>query len=65
MNKICRKLLPIFLKNVLYKTLFATNFVGNICKFYNFVGNNYTRRNYLSIKILRKIAKKVFSCKFF
>jgi len=29
MKKICRKLVPIFLQNILYKTLFATNFVGN------------------------------------
>jgi len=35
------KLLPMFLQNILYKTIFATNFVGNTCKFYNFVGNNY------------------------
>jgi len=33
----------------LYKTFFATNFVENICKFYNF-----ERNNYLLIKILRK-----------
>jgi len=46
------------LQNILYKTLFATNFVGNTCKFYNFVGNDYPRRNYLSIKILRKNDKK-------
>jgi len=57
-KKICKKLLPIFLQNILYKTLFATNFVGNICKFYNFVGNNYSQRNYLPIKILRKNDKK-------
>jgi len=42
------------LQNILYKTLFATNFVRNICQFYNFVGNNYPQRNYLPIKILRK-----------
>jgi len=46
------------LQNILYKTLFATNFVGNTCKFYNFVGNDYPRRNYLSIKILRKMKEK-------
>ena len=57
-KKNCKKLLPIFLQNILHKTLFATNFVGNTCKFYNFVGNNYPRRNYLSIKILRKNCKK-------
>ena len=46
------------MQNILYKTLFVTNFVGNTCKFYNFVGNNYPRRNYLQIKILRKFGKK-------
>jgi len=42
----------------LYKTLFATNFVENIYEFYNFVGNNYSPRNYLSIKILEEIEEK-------
>jgi len=46
------------LQNILYKTLFATNFVGNTCEFYNFVGNNYPQRNYLPIKILRKDSRK-------
>jgi len=60
----CRKLLPIFLQNILYKTIFATNFVGNTYEFYNFIGNNYPRRNYLPIKILRENSrKKIFSCK--
>ena len=59
-KKICNKLLPIFLQNILYKTLFATNFVENTCKFYNFVGNYYPRRNYLPIKILKKNEKKKF-----
>jgi len=59
----CKKLLPISLQNILYKTLFATNFVGNTCNFYNFVGNHYPWRNYLPIKIFRKSGrKKVFSC---
>jgi len=50
----------------LYKTLFTTNFVGNTCEFYNFVGNNYPRKNYLSIKILRKNSrKKIFLTNFF
>jgi len=63
---IYRKLLPIFLQNILYKTSFATNFVGNTCEFYNFVANNYLRRNYLQIKILRKISrKKSFLANFF
>jgi len=57
-KKICRKLLPIFLQNILYKTLFATNFVENTCKFYNFVGNDYPRKNYLPIKNLRKNGRK-------
>jgi len=47
-----------FLQNILYKTLFLTNFVENTWEFYNFVGNNYPWRNYLSIKILEKIARK-------
>jgi len=58
MKKIYRKLLPIFLQNILYKTFFATNFVGNTCEFYNFVRNNYPRRNYLPIKILRTNSRK-------
>jgi len=57
-KKNCRKLLPIVLQNILYKTLFATNFVGNTCEFYCFVGNNYPQKNYLPIKILKKIAGK-------
>jgi len=64
-KKICKKLLPIFLLNILYKTLFATNFVKNTCKFYNFVENNYPRKNYLSIKIFNKNDKKKISCKYF
>ena len=39
-------------------TNFTTNFVGNTCEFYNFVGSNYSQRNYLSIKILRKNSRK-------
>ena len=58
-KKNCRKFLSIYLQNILYKTLFATNFVGNTCEFYNFVGNNYSQRNYLPIKILKKIAGKI------
>jgi len=53
-------LLPIFLQNILYKILFATNLVENTCKFYNFVENNYPRRNYLQIKILSKNDKKKY-----
>jgi len=63
-KKICWKLLPIFLQNILYKTLFTTNFVGKTYEFYNFVGNNYPRKNYMPIKILKKIVEKK-SCKFF
>jgi len=37
----------------LYKTLFATNFVGNTCKFYDFVENYY-----LSVKFFRKNGRK-------
>ena len=46
------------MQNILYKTLFATNFVRNTCEFYNFVGNNYPRKNYLPIKIFRKNSRK-------
>jgi len=35
----------LFLQNILYKTLFAKDFVGNTCELYNFVGNNYSQRN--------------------
>jgi len=59
MKKICRKLLSIFfLQNILYKTIFATNFVRNTSEFFNFVENNYSRKNYLSIKIIKKIVGK-------
>jgi len=51
-------LIQIFLQNILYKTLFAKKFVGNTCKFYNFVGNDYPQKNYLPIKILRKMIEK-------
>jgi len=55
-----------FLQNILYKTLFTTNFVRNTYEFYNFVGNNYSPRNYLPIKILRKNnRKKSFLINFF
>jgi len=58
--------LPILLQNILYKTLFTTNFVENTYEFYNFVGNNYSGRNYLPIKILRKNSrKKSFLANFF
>jgi len=46
-----------FEKIFLYKTLFIVTIVGNTCKFYNFVGNNNPRWNYLLIKILRKNGK--------
>jgi len=65
MKKFCKKLLPIFLKNILYKILSTTNFVRNTCKIYNFVGNDYPRKNYLPIKILRKISKKNLFLKIF
>jgi len=57
MNFFCKKYLKIllwfflqeiavnFLQNILYKILFTTNFVKNTWKFYNFVINNYPRRN--------------------
>ena len=37
MKKICRKLLPIFLQNIFYKTLFTIIFIRNTYEFYNFV----------------------------
>ena len=52
--------------DILYKTLFATNFIGNTCKFYNFVENDYPQKNYLPIRILRKnCRKKSFLANFF
>jgi len=53
-------LLQTFLQNILYKTLFTTNFVSNTYKFYNFVENNYPQKNYLSIKIHRKNSRKKY-----
>jgi len=50
--------LSIHLQNILYKTLFVTNFVENACEFYNFVGNNYPRKNYLLIETHRKNSRK-------
>jgi len=41
----------------LYKSLLTTNFVKNIYKIYNFVENNYSRKNYL-------LAEKFFSYNF-
>ena len=65
-KRICKKLLLIFLQNILYKSLFVTNFVGNTYKFDNFVENNYPQRNCLPIKILRKNdRKKSFFANFF
>jgi len=58
-------MLPIFLQNILYKIIFVTNFVRNTCKFYNFVGNDYPRQNYLPIKILRKNNRNFFFYKYF
>ena len=59
-------MLLIYLQNIFYKTFFATNFVGNTCKFYKFVGINYPRRNYQPIKILRENdRKKSFLVNFF
>ena len=66
MKKNLQEISTNFFAKYLYKTLFATNFVGNTCKFYNFVGNDYSRRNYLHIKILRKNGrKKSFLANFF
>jgi len=47
-----------FFQNILYKTLFATNFVENTCKFYNFVGNNYSEEITCQLKFLKKIVRK-------
>jgi len=57
-KKNCRKLLPIFLQNILYKILLTTNFVWTTYEFYNFIENNYPQKNYLLIKILIKNSKK-------
>jgi len=56
MKKKCRKLLTIFLWNILYKTLFETKFVGTW-------GTNvekYPWRNYLPNKILIKNSRKKY-----
>jgi len=58
MKKNLQEILPIVLQNILYKAFFTTNFGENIYEFYNFIGNNYPRRNYLLIKILRKNSRK-------
>jgi len=58
MKKFLQEIVANFLQNILYKTLFATNFVGNTYEFYNFVGDNYLQRSYLLIKIFRKDSKK-------
>jgi len=64
-TKICNKLLLIFLQNILYKILFATNFVKNTYKFYNFIENNYSRKNYVffykfsSNKFIEKISYNI------
>jgi len=53
-------LLSIFLKNILYKKIFTTNFVRNIYELYNFIGNNYPRRNICHLRFLEKITRKSF-----
>ena len=58
MKKNCRKLLPIFLQNVFYKTFFTTIFVGNTYDCYDFVGNNYPQRITCQLRFLEKIAEK-------
>jgi len=60
MKKNCKKLLSIFLKNILYKTFFVINFVGNTCKFYNFIKNNYQKENTYRLRFLEKMAKKKY-----
>ena len=45
------------MQNILYKTLFAINFVGNTYEFYNFVENNYPRIT-CQLKLLEKYMKK-------
>jgi len=52
-KKIARNCCQFFYKIFCIKTLFTTNFIKNIWEFYKFVGNNYLRRNYLSIKIMK------------
>jgi len=48
-----------FLQNILYKTLFATNFVKNTCEFYNFVKEIITHEGITyQLKFLEKIAGK-------
>jgi len=41
MKKKLQEIAVNFLKSILYKILFTTNFERNTYEFYNFVGNNY------------------------
>ena len=45
--------------------IFATNFIGNNCQFYNCVGNNYPQKKYILNKFLTNYRKKSFFCKYF
>jgi len=58
MKKYLQKIAAKFFTKLLYKIFFTSNFVRNIYKFYNFIGSNYTRRNYLLIKIFKQNNKK-------
>jgi len=60
-----KKLLPIFLQNILYKILFAINFVRNICKFYNFIKNDYPQKITCQLKLLKKWQKNSLLAIFF
>ena len=46
------------------KIFFTINFVRNIYKFYNFIGNNYLKKIISQLKFLEKNNKKKI-CKFF
>ena len=66
MKKNCKKLLSIFLQNILYKILFAKTIVRNTYEFYNFI---ILQRIIIhegttcQLKIQKKMIKKV--CKIF
>jgi len=47
-----------FLQKYFIQNIIHMNFVRNICEFYNFVEDDYLRKNYLSIKTLGKNDKK-------
>jgi len=58
MKKITRNYHQIFCKIFFIKHFSQQILLKNTYQFYNFVENNYSRRNYLQLKFLKKIARK-------